>query len=105
MRMLSSARVLVIASAALLFTTAIPTPVQAVPGSDIVTMYYDCALNEVGIKYRSCNGGGSNSGQLSGYFKEIDATSCEDNSYSDNWYKWDGSFWVYLPGGQPSPEC
>src|SRR5882762_7247632 len=101
MRKFIPIRLLVAVSAALLLTTAVPTPVRATPGSDIVTMYYDCALNEVGIKYRSCSGSSSNSGQLSGLFKEIDATNCEDNSYSDTWYRWNGSLWVYLPGGQP----
>ena len=84
--------------------TAIAPPAKAVPTSDILTIYYDCAMNEVGWKYRGCDGTGVNSGQLSGYFREIDATSCEDDSYSDTFWKWNGSGWDLLPG-EPTPEC
>jgi hypothetical protein len=81
-----------------------PTPVQASPSSDIFTTFYDCALNEVGWKWRGCDSQGQDWGQLSGHFKEIEASSCEGGGNSDTWYVWNGTGWSGLPG-QPSPDC
>ena len=83
-------------------TTFAPTA-KALPCDEILTIYYDCALNEVGERDVSCNGIWS-TGQLSGAFKEVQTSPCECGDYSDNWYQWNGSTWVHL-SGPPSPTC
>jgi hypothetical protein len=95
---------IVVAVAVILSTAIAPSPVQAGPESDIWTFFYDCALNEVGQKFRGCDGTGFDWGQLSGYFKEVEVCSCGGTGCETNWYEWDGSFWVPLPG-PPSPAC
>ncbi len=94
----------VIAIAVVLSTAVPPAPVHAAPGSDIWTFYYDCALNEVGQKFRGCDSTGFNWGQLSGAFKDIENCSCETTLCQDTWYEWNGSVWVPL-SGPPSPSC
>jgi hypothetical protein len=100
------ARAIIVVAAMVLLATAIAPPPRATasPGSDIWTEYYDCALNQVGEKFRGCGGSGFNWGQLSGYFKEIEACSCSEPTCTDTWFKWNGSSWVQL-SGPPSPEC
>jgi Family of unknown function (DUF6289) len=85
-------------------TTTFAPPVKAAPCQDILTTYYDCALNEVGYRFLSCGGGVSSSGTLSGAFKEIETSPCDCGSYTDTWYQWNGSSWVPL-SGPPSPTC
>ena len=93
-------------SLVLLFLVASATfapPAQALPCDEIITTYYDCALNEVGYRDVSCNGVYS-SGTLSGAFKEVTTEPCTCGDFSDNWYQWNGSAWVHL-SGPPSPTC
>ncbi|HEV8435276.1 MAG TPA: hypothetical protein VGR95_17840 [Thermoanaerobaculia bacterium] len=85
-------------------TTTFAPPMNALPCQDIITTYYDCALNEVGHKYRFCSGNGSDDGTLSGAFREIETNPCDCGSYTDTWYQWNGSSWVTL-SGPPSPTC
>jgi hypothetical protein len=66
------ARSIIVVAVAVLLSTAIAPPprVKACPSSDIWTEYYDCALNQVGEKFRGCDCSGFDWGQLSGYFKD-----------------------------------
>ena len=93
-------------SLALLLLVASSTfapPAHALPCSEIITTYYDCALNEVGYKDISCSGTFT-SGTLSGAFKEVETEPCTCGDFSDNWYRWNGTSWVLL-SGPPSPSC
>jgi hypothetical protein len=87
-----------------LLATSAPQ-LQAAPGSDIWTHYYDCDLSIVGEKFRGCDSSGYNWGQLSGYYKEIESCSCEGTTCQSSWYKWNGSTWVYIGTTAPSPDC
>lgn len=94
--------VLILASVTLSFPG---TKVEADPSSDIWTHYYDCALNQVGEKFRGCGSLAYNQGTLSGYYKEIEACSCEGSSCSITWYVWNGTGWTYIGTSTPSPAC
>jgi len=87
----------------LIASSTFAPPAHALPCDDIMTTYYDCALNEVGFKEVSCNGT-SSSGTLSGAFKEVETQPCTCGDFSDTWYQWNGSSWVAL-SGPPSPTC
>jgi len=101
------ARSIIVVTVAVLLSTAIAPPPRATaaPGSDIWTEFYDCALNQVGEKFRGCDSTGFNWGQLSGYFKEIESCQCEGTSCTESWYKWNGTGWVYIGSSEPAPEC
>jgi len=79
--------------------------IEAAPGSDIWTHYYDCSLSYLGEKFRGCDSSGYNQGQLSGYYKEIESCSCEGTTCTTTWYKWNGSTWTYLGMTEPTPDC
>jgi hypothetical protein len=98
-------RYLVLTVAVILSTTVYRNPAQAAPGTDIWTDFYDCGMNQVGEKFRGCDSTGFNWGQLSGEFKSIESDACEGTTGSINWYKWNGSNWVFLPDGEPAPDC
>jgi len=100
------ARSIIVVAVVVLLSTAIAPPpqVKACPSSDVWTEYYDCALNQVGEKFRGCDCSGFDWGQLSGYFKEIEGCSCDGPGCNITWYKWNGSSWDQL-SGPPSPEC
>ena len=86
-------------------TTFGPTA-NATCGCNQSITYVDCALNGVGYWDYNCSSNTvSSGGQQSGAFKEVDIT-CPRNpdGDSDNWYQWNGSTWVLLPG-PPSPTC
>ena len=76
---------------------------NALPCDEIITTYYDCALNEVGYRDVSCSGTFT-SGTLSGAFKEVVTEPCTCGDFSDTWYRWTGSAWVVI-SGPPSPTC
>jgi hypothetical protein len=105
--MITSVRVryFVMTVAVILSTSIHRTPVQAAPGTDIWTDYWDCGMNQVGEKFRGCDSTGYNWGQLSGEFKSIESESCGGTTGTTTWYQWNGSTWVYLPGGEPAPDC
>jgi hypothetical protein len=84
-------------------TTTFAPPANALPCDEIITTYYDCALNEVGYRDVSCNGTFS-SGTLSGAFKEVETEPCTCGDFSDTWYRWTGTGWVVI-SGPPSPTC
>jgi|GEM_PF-2324373 len=101
------ARSIIVVAVAVLLATAIAPPPRATaaPQTDILTDFYDCALNQVGEKFRGCDSTGYNQGQLSGYFKEIESCSCGGTTCTYSWWRWNGSGWDYLGTSEPLPEC
>lgn len=72
---------------------------------EVWTTYYDCALNGVGGSLRECDNGYWWWQQQSGAFKSVERYSCNGGAAGPvNWYAWDGSSWVELPGA-PDPSC
>ncbi|HUR80575.1 MAG TPA: hypothetical protein VM733_07400 [Thermoanaerobaculia bacterium] len=90
---------------ALSFAFTPAQPAVAAPGSDIFTDIYDCSMTWVGGKFRGCDSTGANWGQQTGYFKSIEACSCEGTTCTISWYKWDGAHWNYIGASEPAPEC
>jgi hypothetical protein len=90
---------------ALLIASTIFAPTAKACCVNVYITYYDCALNIVGTSYHGCNPP-SQTGQQSGAFKEVetDPVGIDCGDGSDNWYQWNGSTWVLLPG-PPSPTC
>jgi hypothetical protein len=84
-------------------TATFAPPAHALPCQEIITTYYDCALNVVGERFVGCSGT-STSGTLSGAFKEVETEPCTCGDFSDSWYQWNGSMWVAI-SGPPSPTC
>jgi hypothetical protein len=97
-------RALVILTLTVVFSSSNAPTLQAAPGSDIWTHYYDCDLSYLGEKFRGCDSTGYNMGQLSGTYKEIESCSCNGTSCTSTWYQWNGTSWVHI-AGEPSPSC
>ena len=77
---------------------------RALPTSEVLDIYYDCALNEVGYRVLTCGGGVGSSGQQGGAYRERVTTHCETGAQTSKWYYWNGSGWT-LFSGPPGPNC
>ena len=78
--------------------------VRALPVNEVWDTYYDCALNDVGLRILSCGGHIFTDGQQSGAYRYREQTHCETGAWTGRWYYWSGSSWV-LFSGPPGPNC
>ena len=82
----------------------LPPVASALPKDDIYTLYFNCAMEEVGLHWITCGGGIVTDGQQSGYFRYREWTPCDTGTWHYQWYRWNGTGWTAI-SGQPTAEC
>jgi hypothetical protein len=88
-----------------LLVMSLTAGVSAQVSHEIEDTFYDCALNEVGLRIYQCNGTIFQTGQLFGKYRYRVRYPCDNSgSFTDQWYEWNGSVWVAI-SGPPSPSC
>lgn len=87
-----------------LLVVTLGSSVRALPTNEVWDTYYDCALNDVGLRILSCNGHIFTDGQQGGAYRLRETTSCNGDGYNSQWYYWNGSGWTAF-SGPPGPNC
>ena len=88
----------------ILLVVSLGSSVRAQYPTDNWITYYDCSLNVVGSRNRTCGGAVYTNGAQSGAYQFREWFYCDGDGYMSQWYYWNGSSWTGF-SGPPGPNC